>query len=152
MTLSPPPPLREGALTPEVPLDNLSRAKRLASPLSWLNFSRDFCAAATTCGLSRAERMGQSGHLLLIREVGTEQRRRRRWGSLHRLDTDFMSLLLLLLLYCLFCLTWSDDTVVFVETHHSVHLADEDGGFTLSIHLQRQHTHTDYFLWENAGI
>lgn len=35
------------------------------------------------------------------------------------------------------CFTWPDHTVVFVETHHSVRLIDVDGGFALSINLQR---------------
>jgi len=32
-------------------------------------------------------------------------------------------------------LTWSGNTVVLVETHHSVHPTDEDGSFALSIYL-----------------
>lgn len=32
--------------------------------------------------------------------------------------------------------TWSDSTLVFVETNHSVYLTDEDSSFALSIYLR----------------
>ena len=39
--------------------------------------------------------------------------------------------------------TWSDNTTVFVEALHSMHLIDEDSSFALSIYL-------DVFPWTNV--